>query len=302
MKIRLVDQTEYDVVRNDIVNGCLEIEMENKTAEEMQTIFSNASNLSHIDLIANDDKVYGEFDNWTKYGGVLLNGDSCVAMLTQPADVTEKRLTTAESNALSAVTVANAASDTVSDLTTQVSSLSGTVSDMTSTVDTTSENVSTLQQNVSKISFDSEKVDASYVFAKAQAQTLSDNDALKAKTLYDEWQTLVDANYTADIAGFKFVHTKEGETVLYKTAQASFNFQGQWEPGTQGTESIFTRIDETHAGTQEDPIPYNKNMELFEGKYYTQNDVLYLCIRDSGIAMQYDLANLVSGGFVQVVS
>lgn len=39
MKIRLVDQTEYDVVRNDIVNGCLEIEMENKTAEEMQTIF-----------------------------------------------------------------------------------------------------------------------------------------------------------------------------------------------------------------------------------------------------------------------
>ena len=154
---------------------------------------------------------------------------------------------------------------------------------------------------MSEISFDSEKINSAYIVAKAQAQSLLDVDAVKVKQLYDEWQLLVDANYTATDIGFKFVHTSNGETVLYKTAQSNFNFQGQWEPSTPGTESIFTRIDETHAGTQDDPIPYFNNMELFEGKYYTQDDVLYLCIRDFGIAMQYDLSQLISSGYVQVV-
>ena len=34
-----------------------------------------------------------------------------------------------------------------------------------------------------------------------------------------------------------------------------------WVPGV-GTESIYTHIDETHDGTQYDPIPYDGNMEL----------------------------------------
>lgn len=34
---------------------------------------------------------------------------------------------------------------------------------------------------------------------------------------------------------------------------------------------------------------------------YTDKEVLYLCIRDSGIGMAFDLENLVSGGYVQVV-
>lgn len=42
-------------------------------------------------------------------------------------------------------------------------------------------------------------------------------------------------------------------------------------------------------------------MELFNGKYYTDKNVLYLCIRDSGMGMSFDLADLVSGGFVEVV-
>lgn len=224
-----------------------------------------------MDLIANDGGVYGELNNWTKYGGVLLNGDSCVAMLTQPADVTEEGLTNAESNALSAVTVANSAKDTVSGLTSQISTLSGEMSDMDNTVKTTTQTVTTLQQNVSEISFDSEKVNASFILAKSQAQVLSDEDALNAKVLYDTWTNLVDASYTAESKGFKFTH----KDILYKTAQNNFTFQSQWEPGTIGTESIYTVIDETHAGTKEDPIPYTKiwncSMESIIHKmmYYT---------------------------------
>jgi hypothetical protein len=52
-------------------------------------------------------------------------------------------------------------------------------------------------------------------------------------------------------------------------------------------------VDETHAGTYEDPIPYDGNMEIFKGLYYKQNGVKYLCIRDSGIPLYNDLASLV---------
>jgi hypothetical protein len=54
-----------------------------------------------------------------------------------------------------------------------------------------------------------------------------------------------------------------------------------------------------HEGTKEDPIPYTPPMEIFEGKYYTQNGVLYKCTRDSGIALSHDLSALV-GTYVSI--
>ncbi|EJW99967.1 hypothetical protein EVA_11926 [gut metagenome] len=56
-----------------------------------------------------------------------------------------------------------------------------------------------------------------------------------------------------------------------------------------------------HAGTREDPIPWQHNMVLENGKFYTDKGVLYECIRDSGIGMVYDLKDLVSGGYVKEV-
>lgn len=53
-------------------------------------------------------------------------------------------------------------------------------------------------------------------------------------------------------------------------------------------------------GTRENPIAYNTNMEIFNGKYYIQNGVVYLCNRDSGAPLYHDLANLV-GLYVTVV-
>ena len=49
-----------------------------------------------------------------------------------------------------------------------------------------------------------------------------------------------------------------------------------------------------------DPIPYEGNMELFEGKYYMQEDVLYFCIRNSGQALTHDLKDLI-GIYVDIV-
>ena len=54
-----------------------------------------------------------------------------------------------------------------------------------------------------------------------------------------------------------------------------------------------------HSGTQDDPIPYNGNMALTEGLYYTQSGVTYLCNRSTGQPVYNALAELV-GLYVEV--
>jgi hypothetical protein len=62
---------------------------------------------------------------------------------------------------------------------------------------------------------------------------------------------------------------------------------------------MYTRIDETHDGSEYDPIPYEGNMVLENGKYYMQDDVIYLCTRDTGNPVYNALADLV-GLYVEI--
>ena len=121
---------------------------------------------------------------------------------------------------------------------------------------------------------------------------VDDQTALRMVKFYPEWNGLI--GQTVDKAGFRF--TCGGK--LYKTIPANHTFQADWVPGT-GTESLYTRIDETHGGTQYDPIPYDGNMELAEGRYYTQDGVTYLCNRGTGQPVYNALADLV-GIYVEV--
>ena len=57
--------------------------------------------------------------------------------------------------------------------------------------------------------------------------------------------------------------------------------------------SAYSLISE-HDGTPADPIPYERNMVLEKGKYYTQFDVLYECITDSIVEYDVDLSGLLS--------
>lgn len=116
--------------------------------------------------------------------------------------------------------------------------------------------------------------------------TVDDNTALRMLEFYPEWADLI--GKTVNKAEYKFQH--EGK--LYKTIPSNHTFQSNWVPGV-GTESLYTRIDETHAGTLEDPIPYDGNMELEAGKYYIQDYVIYLCTRDTGNPVYNPLAELV---------
>ena len=119
----------------------------------------------------------------------------------------------------------------------------------------------------------------------------SDEEALVAKSVYPTWESL-DGTWAEP--GMRFQH--QGQ--LYKVLTAH-TISPQWVPG-KGTESLYVRIDESHAGTLADPIPYEGNMALEAGLYYSQYGVTYRCTRDTGNPVYSDLTALV-GIYVEVV-
>lgn len=68
------------------------------------------------------------------------------------------------------------------------------------------------------------------------------------------------------------------------------------------TASLWKEVTEEGAdvGTIENPIPYEGNMELEEGRYYSQDGVVYLCTRSTGVPVYNALKDLV--GIYVVVS
>lgn len=126
--------------------------------------------------------------------------------------------------------------------------------------------------------------------AGANAVERSDLDALAVKDIYPAWDSLIGQTVNVD---FKLTH--DGK--LYKVIQAH-TVQADWIPGV-GTESLYAVIDEGHTGAEDDPIPYDGNMELFEGLHYVQNGVTYRCTRNSGQPVYHALSDLV-GLYVEV--
>ncbi len=125
-----------------------------------------------------------------------------------------------------------------------------------------------------------------------QTLAVDDATAVRMRQYYPEWAK--DTKYTE---GYKVQHNGK----LWKCRQAHTS-QPDWEPST-ATASLWTEIPEQYAGDQYDPIPYEGNQVLEKGKYYTQDGVLYECIRDSGIAVfepLSKLATMMGGEYVKV--
>ena len=135
--------------------------------------------------------------------------------------------------------------------------------------------------------------EVSAMLIKQQINTLAvdDQTALRMIAFYPEYE--VDHEYKP---GEKFVSAGK----LYKVLQA-YTSQSTWVPGAAGTESLYARIDEEHDGTKYDPVPYEGNMELYAGKYYTQDGVLCRGTRDTGNPVYNALSELV-GLYVEVVN
>lgn len=129
-------------------------------------------------------------------------------------------------------------------------------------------------------------------FAVQQARLITDDqEALEVKCLYKEWEVQIGRELSV------------GEYVQYNgqlfRVLQTHTAQVEWIPG-RNTESLYVVIDKEHKGTIVDPIPWKVNMEAFAGKYYIENEILYLCTRDSGIALQYTCVDLV-GTYFEIV-
>ena len=113
-------------------------------------------------------------------------------------------------------------------------------------------------------------------------QSLDDKDALECICLYEKW----------DGSGKEYIENKKlrHNGRLWRVKQTHTS-QPDWIPGVAA--SLFDEINETNAGTSDDPILYSGSMALEKGKYYSQDGVTYLCTRDTGIAVYNTLAELV---------
>lgn len=131
---------------------------------------------------------------------------------------------------------------------------------------------------------------------QVQALEVDDQTALRMRRHYPAFAELVGQTVQQ---GTKFRAGSSEDADLYKVIQPELLIQEQYPPG-EGTESLYTRIDEEHAGDKYDPIPYSGNMELTAGLYYTQDGVLYLCTTGTGQPVYHALAELV-GIYVEVV-
>lgn len=110
---------------------------------------------------------------------------------------------------------------------------------------------------------------------------VDDNTALRMLGFYPQWAASVD--YTVG-------HKVRRDGKLWRALQAHTSQTG-WEP--ENAASLWEQINETHAGTIDDPIPYSGNMALTSGLYYMQDWVIYQCTRDTVNPVYHALSELV---------
>lgn len=131
------------------------------------------------------------------------------------------------------------------------------------------------------------------VFAKAMVAPktdLTDEQVLSMPDLFDDW-----ADHIGESVPKGMVMTYGGRQWRVRqehTVQKIY-------PPSINTASLYGIVERSHAGTEDDPIPYLPPMEIFSGKYYTQGGVRYRCTRDSGQELTHDLSALV-GIYVEV--
>ena len=125
------------------------------------------------------------------------------------------------------------------------------------------------------------------LIVKASA-SLSDSDALEAVELFEEWKP--DTDYERG-------DRRRYEGTLYKARQGHTS-QSIYPPNL--IPALWEVVAPEGKGDSPDnPIEYDQSMAIEEGKFYVENDVIYICIRDSGVPLYTALANVI-GNYVEV--
>ena len=106
------------------------------------------------------------------------------------------------------------------------------------------------------------------------ATDVPDATALEMPDLFKTWGEALEAGAQLE----KDMILNDGGT-LYRVVQA-VTPQAHQPPHGEGMLAIYRPIDATHAGTEEDPIPWVYGMDCTSGLYYSYNAAVYLCKGD----------------------
>lgn len=114
--------------------------------------------------------------------------------------------------------------------------------------------------------------------ARRQAQELPDAQALEVPVLYPYWAPGIPYGGEGEIQIVR--RPIDGRDQLYRCGKPHTSQDG-WEP--EAVPAVWTAINQTNAGTPEDPIPAARGMEYTYGKYYEdpEDGKVYLCARNN---------------------
>lgn len=122
-------------------------------------------------------------------------------------------------------------------------------------------------------------------------EEMTDEEALEYEECFPTWTSLLGQAVAADTRVWD-------NGSLWKVVQAH-TFSAEWRP--EVATSLFTKVQiQQEEGTIDNPIPYSINMELIEGKYYTEDGVKYVCIRS--LAQSVWALSALIGQYVEVVN
>ena len=103
------------------------------------------------------------------------------------------------------------------------------------------------------------------------ATDIPDEQALEMPDLFYTWDEVLEAG---ELLEANTILNLGGQ--LYRVVQPVTPQEHQ-RPDGEGMTAIYRPIDQTHAGTQEDPIPFVYGMDTEQGKYYSSGGKVYLC-------------------------
>ena len=105
----------------------------------------------------------------------------------------------------------------------------------------------------------------------ATATTITDTQALQMPDLFPAWEDLLAAGNKLE----ENTVLRDGST-LYRVVQSGgVTPQEHQPPHGEGMLAVYRPIDEGHAGTLEDPIPWVYGMDCTAGTYYSYNGHTY---------------------------
>ena len=128
---------------------------------------------------------------------------------------------------------------------------------------------------------DNEELQAAISYTVAN---IPDQQALDCISIFPEWESYIGKSMPEGIR-------TQYEGKLYKSRQEIPTVLANQAPGIE-TAALYVVIDQEHVGTLEDPIPYDQMMEVFAGKYYLEDGIIYICNRDSGQPLYATCASL----------